>query len=73
VLGTGGTLLAGKIKRDLSGEKIAGTTISYGRSDHRFGFAMFKPAPRGSTATFHDSAGKGLFACKVGPGEVACD
>jgi hypothetical protein len=73
VLGTGGTLLAGKIKRDLSGEKIAGTTISYGRSDHRFGFAMFKPAPRGSKTTFHDSTGKGLFACKVGPGEVACD
>jgi hypothetical protein len=73
VLGTGGTLLAGKIKRDLSGEKIAGTTISYGRSDHRFGFAMFKPAPQGSTATFHDAAGKGLFACKVEPGKVACD
>jgi hypothetical protein len=32
VLGTGGTLLADKIERNLSGEKIAGTTISYGRS-----------------------------------------
>jgi hypothetical protein len=73
VLGTGGTLLAGKIKRNLSGAKIAGTTVSYGRSDHRFGFALFKPAPQSSTATFHDAAGKRLFACKLGPGEVACD
>jgi hypothetical protein len=73
VLGTGGTLLAGKIKRNLSGAKIAGTTVSYGRSDHRFGFALFKPAPQSSAATFHDAAGKRLFACKLGPGEVACD
>jgi hypothetical protein len=37
------------------------------------GFALFKPAPQSSTATFHDAAGKRLFACKLGPGEVACD
>jgi hypothetical protein len=73
VLGTGGTLLAGKIKGNLSGEKIAGTTNSYGRSEHRFGFAMFKPAPQGSTATCHDAAGKSLFRCKLGSGEVACN
>src|SRR5262249_14371739 len=29
VLGTGGTLLAGKIKSDLTGEKIGGTKVSY--------------------------------------------
>jgi Calcineurin-like phosphoesterase len=73
VLGTGGTLLAGKIKRNLSGEAIAGTTISYGRSEHRFGFAMFKLRPQASRATFHDPAGKRLFACRLGAGEVACD
>jgi hypothetical protein len=73
VLGTGGTLLAGKIKRDLSGEKIAGTTVSYGRSDHRFGFAMLEPASQGFTATFHDTAGGSLFGCKLGLGEVTCD
>src|SRR5262249_56283216 len=44
VLGTGGTQLAGKIKSDLAGEPIAGTTVSYGRADHRFGFAMIEPA-----------------------------
>jgi hypothetical protein len=73
VLGTGGTLLAGKIKRDLSGENIGGVTVSYGRSDHRFGFALFKPAPQGGTATFHDPTGKSLFRCKLGAGEVACN
>jgi hypothetical protein len=44
VLGTGGTLLARKIKRSLTGARIAGTTVSYGRTDHRFGFAILKPA-----------------------------
>jgi hypothetical protein len=73
VLGTGGTLLAGKIKRDLSGKKIAGTRVSFGRSDHRFGFAMLEPAPQRFTATFHDAAGDRLFTCKLAPGEVACD
>jgi len=73
VLGTGGTLLAGKIKHDLSGENIAGMTVSYGRSDHRFGFALFKPATLGGTATFHDAGGKSLFRCELGAGEVACD
>jgi predicted phosphodiesterase len=73
VLGTGGTLLAGKIKRDLSGKKIAGTRVSFGRSDHRFGFAMLEPAPQRFTATFHDAAGDRLFTCKLEPGEVACN
>src|SRR5262249_51182423 len=43
VLGTGGTMLAGKIKANLKGETIGGTTVSYGRADHRFGFAMLAP------------------------------
>jgi hypothetical protein len=73
VLGTGGTLLARKIKRSLTGAKIAGTTVSYGRTDHRFGFAILKPAADNWAATFRDSAGKQLFACEVRPGEVACN
>ena len=73
VLGTGGTLLAGKIKGDLTGRKIGGTRVSYGRSDHRFGFAMLAPSPQGFSATFHDVAGASLFECKIGPGEVACN
>jgi hypothetical protein len=73
VLGTGGTLLAGKIKRNLSGQKIAGTTVSYGRSDHRFGFAVLAPASQGVAATFYDTAGRSLFGCKLGQGEVACN
>ena len=32
VLGTGGTLLTGKVKGNLTGEKIGGTTVSYGRA-----------------------------------------
>jgi hypothetical protein len=74
VLGTGGTMLAGKIKSNLAGEKIGGTTVSYGRADHRFGFAMIEPASQGDfTATFRDSTSKTLFACKIGAGEVACN
>jgi hypothetical protein len=75
VLGTGGTMLAGRIKSNLKGEKIGGTTVSYGRADHRFGYAMIEPAPQagGFTATFRDSANTTLFTCKIGTGEVACN
>src|SRR5215470_11591419 len=73
VLGTGGTLLAGKIKDDLTGLKIGGTKVSYGRADHRFGFAMIEPTAHGANATFRDTAGETLFACKVRRGEVACN
>jgi Calcineurin-like phosphoesterase len=73
VLGTGGTLLAGKIKSDLAGEKIGGTTVSYGRADHRFGFATLEPAARGWTATFRDTSSSKLFGCEIGPGEVICN
>jgi hypothetical protein len=67
VLGTGGTMLAGKIKGDLKGEKIAGTTVSYGRADHRFGFAMLAPAAQGEwTATFRDNGNVALFECRIG-------
>jgi hypothetical protein len=73
VLGTGGTLLTGKIKGDLAGLKIGGTKVSFGRADHRFGFAIIEPTAQGATATFHDTDGGTLFSCKVGPGEVACN
>jgi hypothetical protein len=75
VLGTGGTLLAGKIKSDLAGEPIGGTTVRYGRTDHRFGFAMIEPAQGDGrfTATFRDNASKTLFGCQIGPGEAVCN
>jgi hypothetical protein len=47
--------------------------VSYGRSDHRFGFALIEPAPARFTAIFRDSAGNTLFACKLKPGKVACN
>jgi hypothetical protein len=47
--------------------------VSSGRSDHRFGFALIEPAPQRFTATFRDSAGNELFACKLKPGKVACN
>jgi hypothetical protein len=67
VFGTGGTLLAGKIKSNLSGETIGGTRVSYGRSDHRFGFAMLEPLAS------NWSVGTKLFGCTVRPGEIACN
>ena len=75
VLGTGGTLLAGKIKNNLSGETIAGLRVAYGRSDHRFGFAMLEPAGNGKgwAATFRDTSSANLFGCKIGDGQIACD
>jgi hypothetical protein len=74
VLGTGGTLLTGKIKGTLTGEKIGGTTVSYGRADLRFGFTTFEPATQGGwTATFRDVSGKSYFGCKIRTGQIACD
>jgi calcineurin-like phosphoesterase family protein len=74
VLGTGGTLLTGKIKSKLSGEKIGGGTVSYGRADLRFGFTTFEPAAQGGwTATFRDVGGKSYFDCKIATGAVSCN
>jgi hypothetical protein len=73
VLGTGGTLLAGKIKGDLTGRKIGGTRVSYGRADHRFGFAILAPAADGWSADFRDLAGASLFRCQIAPGQVGCN
>jgi predicted phosphodiesterase len=73
VLGTGGTLLAGKIKTNLTGETIAGRRVAFGRSDHRFGFAMIEPAAGGYAATFRDTGSAKLFACKIAAGQIACE
>jgi hypothetical protein len=75
VLGTGGTLLAGKIKTNLTGETIAGRRVAYGRSDHRFGFAMLEPAADGNgwAVTFRDTSSAKLFACKIAAGQIACN
>jgi hypothetical protein len=73
VLGTGGTLLAGKIKKNLAGEAVGGATVSYGRADHRFGFATLEPSAQSWTATFRDTGSKTLFGCTIGPGQVTCN
>jgi hypothetical protein len=58
----------------LTGEKIGGTTVSYGRADLRFGFTTFEPAAQGGwTATFRDVGGKSYFDCKIVTGEVSCN
>jgi hypothetical protein len=76
VLGTGGTLLAGKIDSDLTGKKIGGTKVSYGRADHRFGFALIERKADGGSkwkATFLDTESKSLFDCKIRTGRVTCE
>ena len=73
VLGTGSTLLAGKIKGELTGRMIGGTRVSYGRADHRFGFALLTRAADGWRADFHDLAGASLFRCQIAPGQVGCN
>jgi Calcineurin-like phosphoesterase len=74
VLGTGGTLLTGKVKGSLTGGKIGGTTVSYGRADLRFGFTTLEPAAPGRwSATFRDIGGKSYFGCTIATGEVACE
>ena len=71
MLGTGGTLLAGKIKGELTGRMIGGTRVSYGRADHRFGFALLTRAADGWRADFHDLAGASLFRCQIaGPSRL---
>jgi hypothetical protein len=73
VLGTGGTQLAGKIKGELTGRTIGGTRVSYGRADHRFGFAILAPAADGWSADFRDLAGASLFRCQIAPDQVGCN
>ena len=57
----------------VTGRTIGGTRVSYGRADHRFGFAILAPAADGWSADFRDAAGTSLFVCKVAPGQVGCD
>src|SRR4030095_3224389 len=62
------TQLAGKIKGELTGRTIGGTRVSYGRADHRFGFAILAPAADGWSADFHHLAGASLVRCQIAPG-----
>ena len=75
VLGTGGTLLAGKIKTDLTGETIAG--LPGGVSSLRPPLRLRNLEPRGTAsawaATFRDTSSAKLFGCKIGDGQIACD
>jgi hypothetical protein len=74
VIGTGGTSLDKKIKQQLAGMKIGGTTVKYGRVENAWGFTMLTPHKNGTdwTLTFRTVKGKAKFACKVARAEVTC-
>jgi hypothetical protein len=74
IVGNGGTLLDHKIKRPLGGQKVGGTTVSYGRAEHSFGYTMLTPARDGTgwMATFLDTAGTAKFSCMLKPAEASC-
>jgi len=75
VLGNGGTKLAHKIEQTLTGQKIGGTTVAFGKSKHVFGFTIFAPVKdtAGWTATLNDVEGNAQVACTISSGEVNCD
>ncbi len=72
IVGTGGTLLDPKIDRRLEGVTVGGAKISYGLSEHRFGFLMTTPKKKGATATFVNDRGKTRFECKLTPSTARC-
>jgi len=73
VVGTGGTALNKTIDRQLDGMTLGGATVSYGRTEHRFGFLMIAPEEDGSTAIFVDPRGKARFKCALTPSTARCD
>lgn len=82
VLGNGGTDLTGAIKIPLAGRetgcavndgKLVGcTTVSYGKSEDKWGFTIFTPSQGNWTATYYSTKGNDKFACNVTPTAVSC-
>jgi hypothetical protein len=78
VIGTGGTALDAKFSRPLAGMTVGGATVSYGRIEHEFGFALMKPEHAGSGVgsdwrlTFITARGRAKFSCRVTTGETRC-
>ena len=73
VVGTGGTALDRRIKQELDRATVGGATVSYGRTEHRFGFLMIAPQKDGITATFIGPRGKARFKCALTPPNARCD
>jgi hypothetical protein len=76
VIGTGGTALDAKFSRPLAGMTVGGATVSYGRIEHEFGFALMKPERAGAGGdwrlTFVTAKGRAKFSCRVTTGEARC-
>jgi hypothetical protein len=74
VLGSGSTELAHKITEKLKGQEIGGRTVKDAKTDHHFGYTLFKPTGGGNwDATYYDTSGKAKIACKVEPTKVTCE
>jgi hypothetical protein len=74
VLGNSGTLLAHKIKQPLIGQQIQNATISFGRSEHEWGYTLFRRGAdeTNSTATYYGINGDPKFSCRVSATAVSC-
>jgi hypothetical protein len=73
VLGSGSTELAHKITEKLKGQDIGGRTVKDAKTDHHFGYTLFKPTGGGNwDATYYDTGGKAKIACTVEPAKVTC-
>lgn len=73
VLGSGGTELSHALKTELAGLQVAGTKVSFARSEHVWGFTRFTPAePEGWSARLFDQNGRPRVGCTVADRKVAC-
>jgi Calcineurin-like phosphoesterase len=73
VVGDSGSSLDEPPEGPLAGREIGGTTVRYGRVEHRFGFTLLQAAPQGAwTAAFIDTRGRPAFRCVLKPTDVSC-
>jgi hypothetical protein len=74
VLGNSGTSLAHKIKQPLAGQKIGNAKVSFGRSEHEWGYTLFRRSPDAAnwTATYYGINGDTKFSCRVLATAVSC-
>jgi hypothetical protein len=74
VLGNSGTLLAHRIKQPLIGQQIQNATISFGRSEHEWGYTLFRHNADETnwTATYYGINGDRKFSCRVSAAAVSC-
>ncbi|HEX7127088.1 MAG TPA: metallophosphoesterase [Thermodesulfobacteriota bacterium] len=72
VVGTGGTELDPDVSAPLSGQALAGTTVTSGRAIARFGFTTMEPASAGWVVTWRDVDGTAQTTCTVRGARVSC-